>query len=221
MVLAGLTPSATEVIAGLDNLAEEAKTKPWLLTDSDGALVQEWIALCAFSDAPGRMLSAMDYLPEWQREPWQIRKLLSALSAGPSDDAEGVLVALAKSNIAFLGSYDWVSALANRGTTSAALALADLVIEFEESLDVQMDEYAISNFLAAAVRRQPELREMLRGRFAASGSDILASTLSEGAGPTDVEVMLGVYAERGRAFDQHLADAVEGTGPMVPMLAWA
>lgn len=127
LVLAGETISSDMVLQGIDELLEEAKTKPWMLTEGEGWHLKAWLRLLPFTERPSLMLEVLDRQDCPSLEPWNFSELLFALSYASSPEAENVLCELAKRDEQFLSQSDWLIALAKRNSLSAARILLDLV----------------------------------------------------------------------------------------------
>ena len=127
LVLSGEAISSEIVLRGIDDLLEKAKTEPWVVQDQDGWRLKEWLRLLPFTERPAAVLEVLDLVTGFRAEPWNLRSLLSALGYAPSIEAERVLEELAKRDERFLGEHDWLSALTNRKTLSAARILLDLL----------------------------------------------------------------------------------------------
>lgn len=56
LVLAGETISSDMVLQGIDELMEEAKTKPWMLMEQEEWRLKAWLRLLPFTERPSLML---------------------------------------------------------------------------------------------------------------------------------------------------------------------
>ena len=79
---AGETVPGNLVFLGIHSSLEEAKTKPWMLSDHNGWEMNEWLELLPFSDRATETIDALELLPR-RREPWQMHSVLSALGRSP------------------------------------------------------------------------------------------------------------------------------------------
>ena len=127
LVLSGETISSEMVLRGIDDLLEEAKTKPSVIQEQEGWRLNNWLMLLPFTERPTVVLEVLDEAEGFRADPWNLRSLLSALAYAPSVEAETVLNNLAKRDERFLSEYGWLSALTNRNTLSAARVLLDLI----------------------------------------------------------------------------------------------
>jgi hypothetical protein len=129
LVLAGEILKADVVCAGFNDLLKEAKTKKWMLEEQDGWRLKNWLRLFPFTDRPSAIFDALDLLEPRHKEPWKLRDVLSALRYAPSNDAEATLSRLANRDVRFLGMYEWLDALTQLNTFSAACKLLDLICD--------------------------------------------------------------------------------------------
>jgi len=127
LVLSGEPISSEIVLSGVDDLLEEAKSKPWMLQEQDGWRLKDWLQLLPFTDRPAAVLEVLERAEDFRADPWKLSSLLSALSYAPSVEAEKVLDELAKRDERFLSEHDWTAALTNRNTLSAARLLLDFI----------------------------------------------------------------------------------------------
>lgn len=123
----GQVIASEKVLQGIDELLEEAKTKPWLLHEQNGWQLNEWLKLLPFTERPEAVLDVLDRLEGRRLDPWNLRELLSALSYSPSGEAETVIGGLAERDARFLGEHSWLESLIKRNTLTAANILLDLV----------------------------------------------------------------------------------------------
>jgi hypothetical protein len=91
LAVAGETLSAELILVRIKELLEEAKTKSWLLDQNSGRL-DGWLELLPFSDRPEATFEGIVSLDPRLREPWRLRRVLSALGHAPSPQAEEVLL---------------------------------------------------------------------------------------------------------------------------------
>lgn len=129
LVLAGETIPSAVVLQGIDELLEEAATKPWMLTEQDGWRLKAWLKLLPFTGMSGSILDVLDRLEDHQLEPWNLRELLSALNYAPSVEAEKVLNELVKKDGRFLSDYAWLAAMTKHNTLAAARILLELIFD--------------------------------------------------------------------------------------------
>jgi len=127
LVCSGEMIDSETILSGIDEFLEEAKTKPWMLHEQEGFRFKEWLELLPFTEKPAAILEILDRVEGFNKVPWNLRELLSALGDAPSSEAETVLNELAKSDERFLSEYGWIAALMRRNTLSIAQYLLDLI----------------------------------------------------------------------------------------------
>jgi hypothetical protein len=203
LVLSGEAISSEMVLQGIDELLEEAKSKPWLIREQDGWQLKEWLRLLPFTERPAAMLEVLDRVEGFRTEPWNLRSLLSALGDAPSVEAETVLDELARRDERFLGEYDWLAAMAKRHTLSAARILLDLICNasFTERR-ARLDHTSLVRNLCAFMASRNQFRKDVYERFAAldngPSKSVLEYAIAEAA---DVEGVL-LLTREGAARDK-------------------
>lgn len=168
LVLSGEAISSELVLRGIDDLLEEAKTNPWMLQEQDGWRLMHWLRLLPFTEMPAAVLEVLDRAEGFRAEPWNLRSLLSALGYAPSAEAETVLDELAKRDERFLSDYDWLAALTNRNTLSAARFLLALICNasFIERRG-RLDYSDLGRKLSALMASDDQFRQDVYERFRA------------------------------------------------------
>ena len=159
------------------------------------------------------MLEALALLEPDRRQPWRLRRLLSALGHAPAPDAENVLYRLAQTDRRFLNDSDWLAALENRGTVSSARLLLDLICEgVFASRSERTDTWTLSHKLAGAMRTHGDFRAEVYQRYESApanpGNAILEDAIAEVADTDGVLVLIRSYALRDKPFDGVLHKAV-------------
>lgn len=127
LALSGEAICSEIVLRGIDDLLEEANSKPWLIQDQNGWRLKDWLRLLPFTERPAAVLEVLDRAERFQADPWNLRSLLSALTYAPSTEAESVLGELARRDERFLEEYSWRSAFTSRNTLSGARLFLDLI----------------------------------------------------------------------------------------------
>lgn len=213
LVNAGESIEAELIVESIDELLEDAKTKPWLLEQNQGE-IDRWLLLLPFTSRPEVTLDVLARLQPHTRLPWRLRPLLSALGFAPSDTAEQILLGLAKEDASFLSEYDWFAALEKRDTLSSLRILLDLISGGEAKGEGgQPATWTFGRRLAAGMQSHPPLRAEVYARLA-SGVPLPAMVVLEYAvaeTPDEAGVMLLVssHAATGREFSGTLGLAIE------------
>ncbi|HXK27228.1 MAG TPA: hypothetical protein VJ646_03125 [Candidatus Binatia bacterium] len=212
LVLAGEIIRADMVLDGIKTLLEEAKTKRWLLDENRGEL-EAWLELLPFSDRPEATLDALELLEPNLRQPWRLRRLLSALGHAPSPAAEHVLNLLPRKDARFLSEHDWFTALDRLGTVPAARMLLELICgQAFASRPGGMDTWTLSQKLAGAMRAHVDFRAEVYQRYerlpADSGKVILEHAIAEVADADGVLILVRSHAVQGKPFSSILHSAI-------------
>jgi hypothetical protein len=182
LVVAGEIISADMIVAGINELLEEAKSKRWLLDENSGQL-DGWLVLLPFSDRPKAILDVINSLEPGLREPWRLRRVLSALGHAPSPQAEEILAELAQRDARFLAEYEWLNALDNCETLVAGRILLGLIRNGAFAAHGRPDAWALSKKLASSIQSHPELRKEVYEQYSAlprgAGKEIVARAIAE------------------------------------------
>ena len=191
-ILAGEAISAKIVLQGIDDLLEEAKTKPWVLQEQDGWQLMYWLMLLPFTDKPASVLDILDQVEGFRAEPWRLRSLLSALGYAPSAEAETVLDELAKRDERFLSEHNWLVALTNRNTLSAYRILLELTCNISFTGQVGKHDYSdLGRKISELIASNDQFRQDVYQRFAALEDGPAKSTLEYAiAGAADTQGVL-------------------------------
>jgi hypothetical protein len=205
LVVAGETISADMIIAGINELLEEAKTKRWLLDENSGQL-DGWLVLLPFSDRPKALHDVISLLDPPLREPWRLRRVLSALGHAPSPQAEEILAELAQRDPRFLGEFEWLNALENRETLEAARILLNIIRTGAFGGRGQRDAWSLSRKLASSVQSHPAVRQELYQQYPAlpfgPNKEIIARAIAECPDIDGIMLLVRDYAAQKRNFHQ-------------------
>lgn len=166
LVVAGETISADLILAGISELLEEATTKGWLLDENSGRL-DGWLVLLPFSDQPKALLDVISSLEPGLREPWRLRRILSALGYTPSPQAEEILAELAQRDPRFLAEYEWLNALEHQGTVVAGRILLGLIRNGAFAAHGRHDAWSLSRKLGSCIQSHPALRKEVYEQYPA------------------------------------------------------
>lgn len=213
LVNAGELIDAQLIVESVDALLEDAKTKPWLLQESQGE-IDRWLLLLPFTNRPEVTLEVLPRLHPHIRLPWRLRPLLSALGFAPSDTAEQVLMGLAKEDARFLSDYDWFAALEKRDSLSSLRMLLDLICCGEAKGEGgRPDTWTFGRRLAAGMQSHPEFRSDVYARVASGVAPpamaILEYAVAESPDEAGVMLLVGSHSATGRAFSGTLKSAIE------------
>lgn len=192
LVLSGEAISAEIVIQGIEDVLEEAKTNAWLLQEQDGWRLKEWLRLLPFTESPAAMLDVLERAEGFRADPWNLRSVFTALGYAPSAEAETVLDELGKRDERVLSEHQWLAALTNRNTLSAARVLLNLICNasFAESRG-RGDHLYLGRQLSALMASNDQFRQDVYERFSSLGVGPAKSILERAvAGVADTEGVL-------------------------------
>ena len=197
LVLSGELISSEIVLQGIDDLLEEAKSKPWMLQEQNGYRIRAWLRLLPFTEKPGSILGAFDRLKGPWFDPWNFHDVLSALTYTPSTEAENILNEFAKREERFLNHHDWLGALTKRNTLAAARILLDWICNESFSVILGSDDgMKFSMDLLAFMTSHQQFRNEVYARFPSvsnvSAKSVLEHSIVEAA---DVEGILLLVRE--------------------------
>jgi hypothetical protein len=109
------------------DLVAAAERQPWRLESSQGGTLERWLELFAFADRPMELITALEQLPEWRRDPNHLRGISRTFRLSPHPDIAALLVELARRNEGWHTNHDWLAAFAASGTEAAGRALLGLL----------------------------------------------------------------------------------------------
>ncbi|MDP1910191.1 MAG: hypothetical protein Q8K85_17985, partial [Hyphomicrobium sp.] len=198
LVLSGEVIDIADVVAGINETMEAAKTHTWILTQSEGFYVKNWLRLLPFVNKPAEGLPVLLGMPPAQRDVYFLRDLVRSYCHSPAvDEAEKVLFGLADSDARFYGQHEWREAVISLETSSSARRLVDLIAGGSFS-GKSMDEYHLVTQLGAMIVRDAELRRyvhsMLKDGVTSNGLALLAGAVAEA--PDEDGLLLLVKCEQ-------------------------
>jgi len=165
LVMAGEIVPSGLVVEGINNLLEEAKSKPWMLEEQDGWRLNAWLKLMPFTDKPSALLDVFDRIDGRYLQSRNLRGLLLALSYSPFAEAEQILEALAKRDERFLTEHDWLNALTIRRTLSGARSLLDLICDSLTPENGHRNRLDFGKRLSGLMTKHAEFRDQIYQRF--------------------------------------------------------
>lgn len=209
---AGETVPGDLVFAGLHQVLEEAKAKPWMLSDQNGWQLREWLGLVPFSDRAGETLDALALVSR-PRDPWQMRGILSALGRSPSPAADEILRRLARDDPRYLDEHDWFEALSLRGSVYAARVVLEFILEGSfVGRKKDTDPLFVARKLALGTTQNEVLRREVYQHFerAPSGpsSKALEYAIAEAPDDDGILVLIRAYVNRGQTDLGAIHDAI-------------
>jgi hypothetical protein len=182
LVLAGEEIEIKVVADGIAETFEAAKTKTWILTESNGFQLRAWLRLLPFVNRPAEALAVLGGMPAPQREPRFLEEMVAALADAPSDEAEEVLFRLAEEDPRFYLDHCWRTTALRLGTPSSARRILDLAAKGALQGKAR-DEWPLARDLGGLIAEHPDLRahvyDLLKGGPTTPGLALLARVVAE------------------------------------------
>lgn len=157
LVLSGEEIDIKDVANGIFETFEAAKTKTWILTQSEGYELKLWLQLLPFVSRPVEALAIVRGMPLAQREPHFLEKMIEGFAHISSHEAEEVLFKLAEEDQRFYLNYRWRATALKFGTLSSARRIVDLTAIGAFVLET-MDDWHLVRGLGSLIASYPELR---------------------------------------------------------------
>ena len=199
---AGETVPGDLIFDGIHWFLNEAKTKPWMLSDGNGWELNEWLELLPFSDRATETIDALELLPR-RREPWHTRGVLSALGRSPLAAADPILERLARNDARYLDEHDWFAALALRGSSYAARVLLEFISDgtFVDH-KTNADPRSLARKLAIGMTEDETVRCGVYERYERDPSGpagrVLEYAIAEAPDDDGILLLIRSYAAQGR-----------------------
>ena len=199
LVLSGEEIDIAEVVAGINETMEAAKTQSWVLTQSDGYYLKVWLRLLPFVNKPVEGLAVLLGLPPAQRDAYFLRDLVRSYAYAPADAAEEVLFKLAEADPRFYFDRDWRDAVMALGTKSSARRLIDLIASGTLSGKSSSDDWHLVRQLCEVLERHADSRNhvygLLKDGAGTPGLAMLAEAIAES--PDEEGLLVLVKCEQG------------------------
>ena len=196
LVLSGEEIDIKVVTNGIHETLEAAKTEPWILTQSEGYELRQWLRLLPFTNHPIETLAIVRGIPPAQREPRILEEMIGALANVPSRETEEVLFKLAEEDPRFYLNDRWRMAALRFGTPSSARRIVELTAS--GTFDRMGNDWQLVQGLSSLIEAYPDLRihvdDLLKGDPATPGLAMLARAIAEA--PDDDGLLLLVRFEQ-------------------------
>lgn len=163
LALAGDELKFEDVAEGLAETLEEAETKPWMLTSSDGYRVKDWLILLPFTDRPSAARDLIRDLPADLSSPSFLEHYMTGLSVTPVS-GEALLFGLAEDDNRFYRSDRWRTAALKLRTETATRKLIELFAD-GSILSLTDHDWYWAQELGALVTEFPATRSLLIERL--------------------------------------------------------
>jgi hypothetical protein len=214
LLLAGEVINADMILEGVRACIDAEVNHSWM-TDQEWWEVERWLELLPFTDRPTATVDGLAIVNAVMSHPRRMDHVVSALRDAPGAEAEGVLEQLVRRQPQLVSQYEWVMAILDRGTTSVARMVIDLVCDGSlMNGPGHGDAWSISERIAAVVRERPELKRELLHRYGhltgGAGLPVIELVLSKVGDLECVLYLIRGYARQGKPLDGHLAMALEG-----------
>ncbi len=201
LILSGESIDIEMVKNGIAEVFDAAKTQTWILWE--GYNLSEWLGLLPFTNRPGETFDILRGLPEHQSKMNHMERLIVALGAAPSDDAEKVLFQFAVADPKLYANYSWRDAAIRRGTLSAALRLVDLAAN--GVFDVEgIDHWHMARQLASLINEHSELRahvyQRLKNGVTMPSLTLLGQAVAETPDTDGLLLLIQIEIEHKRSF---------------------
>ena len=157
LVLSGEEIDIKVVADGISETFEAAKTETWILTQSEGYELKNWLRLLPFGSRPTEALAVVRGMPPAQREPRFLEEMVAAFADAPSSEAEMVLFGLAEDNSRFYLNERWRATALLFGTSSSARRIVDLTLGGAFDGETAND-WHLARELGGLIATHPDLR---------------------------------------------------------------
>ena len=196
LVLSGDEVDLADVLVGINETLEAAKTQPWAQSDGHGLKV--WLRLLPFVNKPTEGLSVLRGLPRAQRDPYFLRDLVVSYAHAPAEAAEEVLFKLAEADANFYSQHEWRDSVVALNTLSSARRFIDLAAN--GAFDKSGDNWHLVSQLGGLLAEHDDLRRhvysLLKDGAPTPGLAKLAGAVAEN--PDEDGLLLLVKCEQDR-----------------------
>ena len=120
LILSGAEIDSELVANGIAQAIEAKKENLWILLQSNGYSLREWLRLLPFTNRPTAALEVIRSMPDTLKPPHLFHELVEGLAETPSEGGEETLFKLAEENPCFYKTRQWRTATLKLGTASAA-----------------------------------------------------------------------------------------------------
>jgi hypothetical protein len=184
LCLSGEVLSLDEVARGIADTQEAAIAQPWILTQSDGYELRQWLQLLPFTERPRDGLDLLRALPESFESHRMLEDVVFACGSVPGEEGALCLLRLAELFPALYGDHGWHNAIFRLAADSRAVAhrLIDLAAHdaFNEK---RVDRWFIARELGPLLETHPDVRAHAYGLLSngptTEGLALLAEAVAE------------------------------------------
>lgn len=195
IVLSGEEVSINLIADGIEETLEEAKINTWILTQSDGYQLRDWLRLLPFARPITQIPEIVSRLPDAQRTPRMLEDVISNLADTALDDGQKVLIKLAENDPSLFQHHGWRKSIMSFEGEAAARRIVDLVLSGQ--LNESGNHFRLTDEIAGLLRSNPRthayvLDQLQEGPETAEQA-LLARSIAEN--PTQEDVALLVKYE--------------------------
>ena len=196
LVLSGKEIDINTIGDGIAEIFEAAKTKSWILMQSEGYELKVWLRLLPFVNRPVEALAIIRGMPPEQREPRYLQEMIDGIGYAPSEEAEELLFKLAEEDTRFYLNHRWRGVALRLGTLSSAQRILNLTINGAFDGEATND-WHFPRELGGLISAHPDLRAhiygMLKGVLPTATLILLARAVAES--PDEDGILLLVNLE--------------------------
>ena len=203
LALSGKELEIDRVKEGIAETLEAAKQEPWILQQSEGYQLRDWLRLLPFAKPLSEVPDIVCALPVCWRDPRMLGELLRGLRYGPAKEAETVLFKLAENDARFYRDDQWRLTALQFGTLYSVRYLIDLFIGGALGGRSGVD-WGWRRELAGLMSNHPELRlsvrEILKKNPINEELARLAEVVSESPQLEDLFILVQLEIKSSRSF---------------------
>jgi hypothetical protein len=200
LAFAGEIMSAAYARQGFDEALASYLAQQWH-SQNEWWVIERWIELIAFSDAPQSVIDCVDKLPGEFKHAHYFDRILSALGFIDPGQSIEILTALAARIVDITFTHSYIYACAQIGTVEAARHLVTVACTPPIGASNRHDTLGLSTVLSTLLSKYPGVRQELIARTVSdrglAAYPVLARLLSSIIGPDDIPMLLRAWDARG------------------------
>jgi hypothetical protein len=206
LCLSGEVLAFDEVARGIADLEDDAKAQAWLLSQSDGYELKQWLQLLPFTDRPRPGLDLLMKLPDSFRRPWMLEDVVYACASVPGDEGSLCLFKLAELLPAFYGDHRWHQMVFRLAKDAPAIAhhLVDLAAQGAFTDQKGSDRWFMAREFAGLFDAHPDVRAhtyaLLANGPTTQGLVLLTEAVSEAPDMPGLLLLVRAETLTGRQF---------------------
>lgn len=198
LALSGAVLPLDEVSRGINETLDAAKEQPWILTQSDGYELRQWLQFLPLTEKPLLGLDHLHSLPDAFKHPTMLEDVVLACQSLPGDDNAQCLLKLAEQFPEVLTHHRWHNAVFQLAMESADVAQRLVALASQGAfVKRNPDRWFTARGFAQLIEAHPQVRaqvyELLADGPTSEGLLMLAEAVSET--PDTLGLMLLLKAE--------------------------